>query len=303
MSDRLKDYLETLSDYDNEPLSEKITKIVKEVGELASVVTSLKGRNVNTLIDRDNILEECVDVILNVQSIIQSTNSTEEEIEKIMVARILKRGGELRREKSAGISPIPYNIRIVIELQEGQDTGHLQMRRDELNAKMHTIQHHPKQHIMFSFWHLGSNRTAYNNLLETTYVFKQLGYDIIRQKIETVTWHDFAPKNPLERLRENCYFEAHINVACSTEMRDLATLIAGENDAFLSECVFRKMDSEYCIIKYTMISPNEHEALFRKHVEQFRNDLITHNFDVSHADINLSIYDTMISHDVNWLEE
>ncbi len=85
MNAELLNYIRSLSLKDTKTLSQKALKTTEEVGELAKAILPFDGAHGTNhrFVNKENITEECVDVILCALSIAYSLGSTDSSLERV----------------------------------------------------------------------------------------------------------------------------------------------------------------------------------------------------------------------------
>ena len=174
----------------------------------------------------------------------------------------------------------------------------------------------------------GDNRTAYEESERILTELKNRGYDVVRNKIETVPWHPAAPQDkdkdhPLfhgEPIPNGCYFESHIGIIISPEEKeDLNELVDFLNDSIcefsgtakLSRNFFKRSESGKFVNMLTyrsnMVTSKEFESEVRS-IEKIisgKNDwsLLSNfkKFDYEKVEIEYAVYDTNVTHDAKWI--
>ena len=339
---KIEEYVKELSKKDKKTLSQKALKLVEEVGELARVVLpydSAHGTN-HRFIDREAILEEIVDVHLTNISIAHSLGFTEDELNEMMV-RKAEKWATLQSKEDKVTFPLPYEIHVTIDLENSYthkyiNSGSLNDFKEHcrsIGVKPIVIYLEMKdkssmKDVMTSSKFFGDNRTAYEESERIAKRLKEMGYEVVRNKIETVPWHPAAPQDddkdhPLwhgDPIPNGCYFESHIGVIVTKETKeDLEELVDFLNDSIcelsgtakLSKNFFKKTEDGRFINMLTyrsnMVNAKEFETEVRSieriisgendwdMLEEFRS------FEYEKVEIEYAIYDTNVTHDAKWI--
>ena len=339
---KIEEYVKELSKKDKKTLSQKALKLVEEVGELARVVLpydSAHGTN-HRFIDREAILEEIVDVHLTNISIAHSLGFTEDELNEMMV-RKAEKWATLQSKEDKVTFPLPYEIHVTIDLENSYthkyiNSGSLNDFKEHcrsIGVKPIVIDLEMKdkssmKDVMTSSKFFGDNRTAYEESERIAKRLKEMGYEVVRNKIETVPWHPAAPQDddkdhPLwhgDPIPNGCYFESHIGVIVTKETKeDLEELVDFLNDSIcelsgtakLSKNFFKKTEDGRFINMLTyrsnMVNAKEFETEVRSieriisgendwdMLEEFRS------FEYEKVEIEYAIYDTNVTHDAKWI--
>ena len=118
MNKFLDDFIKDLSIKDKKTLSQKGLKLAEEVGELARAILpydSAPGTN-HRFSDREQILEEIVDVYLTNISIAHSLGFTDEEMND-MLNKKSKKWAELQLKEEEAKFPLPFEIHITVDAE------------------------------------------------------------------------------------------------------------------------------------------------------------------------------------------
>ena len=339
---KIEEYIKELSKKDKKTLSQKALKLVEEVGELARVVLpydSAHGTN-HRFIDREALLEEIADVHLTNISIAHSLGFTEEELSEMMI-RKAEKWATLQAKEDKATFPLPYEIHVTVNLENSYTHKHINEESlDEFKEHCKSIGVKPividlemkdkssMKDVMTSSKFFGDNRTAYEESERIAKRLKEMGYDVVRKKIETVPWHPAAPQDkdkdhPLfdgEPIPNGCYFESHIGVIVTKETKqDLEELVDFLNESIcefsgtakLSKNFFKKTDDGKFINMLTyrsnMANAKEFEAEVRS-IEKIisgKNDwsMLSHfrSFEYEKVEIEYAVYDTNVTHDAKWI--
>jgi NTP pyrophosphatase (non-canonical NTP hydrolase) len=338
----INDYIKDLSIKDKKTLSQKALKLVEEVGELARVVLpydSAHGTN-HRFIDREAILEEIVDVHLTNISIAHSLGFKEDELNEMMV-RKAEKWATLQAREDKVTFPLPYEIHVTVDLENSYTHKHINEESlDEFKEDCKSIGVKPividlemkdrssMKDVMTSSKFFGDNRTAYEESERIAKRLKEMGYSVVRNKIETVPWHPAVPQDkdkdhPLwhgDPIPNGCYFESHIGVIVTKETKqDLEDLVDFLNESIcefsgtakLSKNFFKKTDDGKFINMLTyrsnMVNAKEFEGEVRS-IEKIisgKNDwsMLSHfrSFEYEKVEIEYAIYDTNVTHDTKWI--
>ena len=309
-------FIENLSKKDKKTLSQKTLKLVEEVGELSKVILpydSAPGTN-HRFVDRAKLLEEIVDIHLCNISILKSLDFTNDDFNEMLVQKT-KKWSELQSREDEVNFPLPYEIHVTIK-NENLDIEKFKSDCNDIQVKPIIIDLESTSNIikdvMTSSKHFGDNKSSYMESLRIFNDLKDRGYNVIRNKIETVPWHMSAPKElkPNQKIDNDRYFESHIGVLISdSEKNRLSNLVQYINDEQLvdgfvkmSQNFFKKVDSGTYINMITYRSYSLGYNDFNKNVEFLKQKLITSGFKFEKVEVEFAIYDSNIHHDSKWLE-
>jgi NTP pyrophosphatase (non-canonical NTP hydrolase) len=333
MNKFLDDFIKDLSIKDKKTLSQKGLKLVEEVGELARAILpydSAPGTN-HRFSDREQILEEIVDVYLTNISIAHSLGFTDEEMND-MLNKKSKKWAELQAKEEAATFPLPFEIHITVDLESYsiKNFGLEEFKSDcvEINVKPIVLDLEMKEgtlkDVMTSSKHFGDNRSAYEEANRIANELTSLGYKVVRKKIETVPWHPAAPTFKTgEPIPNGCYFESHIGVVISPEEKPyLEGLVEELNAGFfspsrgfsrpsqielggtckLSQNFFKKSkDGSKFVNMLTYRDSMTCKEDFERDVELIKFLLNEDKFGFEKVEVEYALYDTNVNHDAKWI--
>jgi NTP pyrophosphatase (non-canonical NTP hydrolase) len=322
----INDYIKDLSIKDKKTLSQKTLKLVEEVGELARVILpydSAHGTN-HRFTDRDAILEELVDVYLTNISISHSLGFTDEEFNDMLVKKTEKWGSLQVKEEEATF-PLPFEIHVTVDGDKSKSENfHFDI--DEFKEDCSLVGVKPividleindgsiMKDVMTSSKFFGDNRTAYEESERIVKELKDRGYNVVRNKIESVPWHPAAPViSRGEAIPNGCYFESHIGIIIYPEQKeDLQTFIGStltnghlielSGTAKLSQNFFKKSnDGSKFVNMLTYRSNMCGRPKFTLEVEGIKHLLKEEGFDFEKVEVEYAVYDTNVTHDAKWI--
>ena len=339
---KIEEYIKELSKKDKKTLSQKALKLVEEVGELARVVLpydSAHGTN-HRFIDREALLEEIADVHLTNISIAHSLGFTDDDLNEMMV-RKAEKWATLQAKEDKATFPLPYEIHVTVDLENSYTHKHIneeslnEFKEDckSIGVKPIVIDLEMKdkssmKDVMTSSKFFGDNRTAYEESERIAKRLKEMGYEVVRNKIETVPWHPAAPQDkdkdhPLwhgEPIPNGCYFESHIGVLVTKETKpDLEELVDFLNESIcefsgtakLSKNFFKKTEDGRFVNMLTYRSNMANAKEFESEVRAIEKIISGKNdwsmldgfrsFEYEKVEIEYAVYDTNVTHDAKWI--
>ena len=338
MNKFLDDFIKDLSIKDKKTLSQKGLKLVEEVGELARAILpydSAPGTN-HRFSDREQILEEIVDVYLSNISISHSLGFTDEEVNE-MLNKKSKKWAQLQLKEDAATFPLPFEIHITVNTSDewdgkatlfGFEIEHFRNTCDEIGVKPIVLDLEMKEgtlkDVMTSSKHFGDNRSAYEEANRIANELTSFGYKVVRKKIETVPWHPAAPTFKTgEPIPNGCYFESHIGVTISPEEKPyLEGLVEELNAGFfspsrgfsrpsqielggtckLSQNFFKKSkDGSKFVNMLTYRDNMTCKEDFERDVELIKFLLNEDKFGFEKVEVEYALYDTNVNHDSKWI--
>ncbi len=319
----INDYIKDLSIKDTKNLSQKGLKLVEEVGELARAILpydSAPGTN-HRFVDRENILEEVVDVYLTNISILHSLGFTDEEFNEMLIRKSEKWGRIQSKEEEAKF-PLPFEIHITISIDRPDFIDDFRQDCKQINVKpivldLEVNNESPIKDVMTSSKHFGDNRTAYEESERISSELISLGYTVVRKKIETVPWHPAAPTTKTgEPIPNSCYFESHIGVLITPDLKEVLQEFVNDlnngnselgsvrlgGTIRLSQNFFKKSkDGSEFINILTYRDSMTCRTDFEKDIETIKSSLKASSFGFEKVEVEYAIYDTNTNHDSKWL--
>jgi len=321
----LNEYIKSLSLRDKKTLSQKALKTCEEVGELAKAILpfdSAPGTN-HRFIDREKILEEISDVYLTNISIAYSLDFTDEEIYDMIQKKAMK-WQEIQSKEEKASFPLPFEIHITVDLN-GVENKKSFVNKFKDSCKSICVKpiviefqldNDTLEDVMTSSKHFGDNRSAYEESERISNQLKEMGYKVVRKKIETVPWYSAAPIiDGILPIPNNCYFESHIGVTITPEQKDkLQNYVNFLNDSFedsecggvakLSQNFFKKSEDGSKFVNMITYRNNlcGYET-FKEEVELIKLSLMSNEFEFEKVEIEYAIYDSNIHHDDIWISE
>lgn len=313
MKQELIDYIRHLSKQDRKSLSEKVLKTGEEFGELAKVAlpyTQAYATN-HRFIKREQILEEAVDTILCSLSVAYDLDFTDAEVND-MIALKCKKWQSLQAAEQDIIYPLPYEIHITVKaggseewfkkVCEGAQIKPVFIDNQFKSGKI-------ERDVLTSYTHYGNNATAYNKMRELSdYLKSDGGFDIVRDKIETVPWHPAAPCKTGDIMPKDCYFEAHIGVIDTNhfllkhDITNWNNVWRDKHQLSLSNNPYKAKEDGTVVTwitfrETTLLYPN-----FESMVQSILDMLEHHGWKIDKVHKEFAVYDSNVSHDAAWLK-
>jgi len=308
MDKKLIEFIKRLSASDTKTLSQKTLKACEEVGELAKVVLPFEDAFAckHRFVDRRSILEEVADVILTVKSIAYDLNFDDDDLEEMIKEKSLYWAELQNRDRDAKF-PVPYEIHVTVQTNsiesfkaECAQACVKPLLLDLQNSQGGSIM----QEVMTSSIHIGDNSSVYADMSKLSYTLTQLGYKVIREKIETVPWHPAAPSakhaNPI--MPPSCYFESHLAIVATEETLPKLRELVTKHGCHLSKNVFKKLDSTRFKIMATYRKYDGVFETFKDSLELIKKDITAAGFEIEKTIVEFSVYDSKVSHDAAWLK-
>lgn len=301
-------FIRELAKQDRKTLSQKALKVCEEAGELAKVILPYDNASgtIHRFVDRKAILEEIADVYLTIISIAYAEDFSDEEIQD-MVEYKAKKWADIQRVEAKLQDKIPYEIHVTVSGEISKDKFIrvcnglgvkpiiLDLQKDENIIK----------DVMTSSVYMGNNRGAYQEMKRISNGLWAQGFEIAREKIETVPWHSAAPssKGRTILMPKDCYFETHIGVVVPNQFgtqKSILARVAKDYGAHLSRNAFKThADGSFT----QMVTYRKYEGTYEEFEAEAQRleTAIRERFAIEKRITEFSIFDTKVSHDSAWL--
>lgn len=307
-------YIKNLSLNDKKTLVQKTLKLGEEFGELAKVVLPFEGAygTNHRIPNKNKILEEIVDIYLVNISILHDCQFTEEEFQnKLFEKAQIWNGLQIKEDRALSKSDLmPYEIHITLNSLDGLDVEKFKLDCKSIGVKPIILALQDKNSnkimddVMTSSKIYGNNGIAFEEMKRISNSLTNLGYNVIREKIEASYWHAKAPfrEDGNTIMPDGCYFEVHLNIECDKEKIIKLNQIAKSTNCHLSRNAFKVIDENTFTIMMTYRSYDQVFEDFENHLNFIKEILFLNKFKLEKEIIEFAIYDTKINHDNKWLE-
>lgn len=213
----LIEQIDRLSLRDTKTLSQKALKATEEVGELAKAVLPYEGANCTNhrVPSGDKIIEECADIMLVAYSIMKVMGCSLADIESAIRRKANKWETLLDNEAATDLEKLDFEVHITVK--EVEDLESFKSVCAEIGVKPIILDLYGTQTIkdvMTSSNFCGTTRGGLEYAKEIGQRLRDKGFDVLREKVETVPWHPAAQIKP---IREPGYFEAHFAFHAPTD--------------------------------------------------------------------------------------
>lgn len=162
--------------------------------------------------------------------------------------------------------------------------------------------------VMTSSKFIGNNKEALDECNRICEELEKNQFKVVRKKIESFPWHPMAPKSNND-MPKNCYFESHVGVSIFPDdkprlLEFINSLDLKSGKPKLSQNFFkRSIDGSRFINMVTLRSYELGYDNFKNDVEVLKKSLIDNGFEFEKVEVEFAVYDTNVSHDINWIEE
>jgi NTP pyrophosphatase (non-canonical NTP hydrolase) len=314
MQQDILELIKQLSLNDPKTLSQKTNKLFEEGGELARAVLPYENASgtLHRVIHKGNLLEEAVDSILVAISIAYSLGYDDDAISSVMKRKALYWAELQQNEANVDPDRIPFEIHVTVSVAPNLDMFKKDCASIGVKAvvlALHTTTDDVLRDVMTSEVVIGSTTAAFDAMQKTKAALEEIGYDVIRTKIEAAPWHPSAPTeaNGLQHaFGTRNYFESHIEVTVLDAPESPVSLNklkkCLENfDAHLSANFFKANDEA----KTVMVTLRRYTGTlekFKKVLETLKATISDGGFVYNKKDIvEYSIYDSNTDHDNVWM--
>jgi hypothetical protein len=311
MDQKLLDYIKLLTKADTKSLIGKVAKTAEETGELAKAVLPFENASgtLHRFIEKELILEQCVDVYLCVQSIAYQLGYSDEEFEN-MTRNKAEKWQKIQVKEEGLEFPIPYEIHVTVELPKNE----FQIERFKKVCKSIDVKpividlendgENIMRDVMTSSHLFGDNASVYVEMQRIEKLLTDANFKVVRSKIETVPWHPAAPSSYGDKMPNDCYFEAHVGCIVSPLDKLKLKTYTDKNDLLhLSRNAFKKLEDGKFVNMITFRRYDTHFSVFEGQLNNYLADLDMMGIEYEKVITEFAIYDTKVSHDFLWLEE
>ena len=154
--------------------------------------------------------------------------------------------------------------------------------------------------VMTSSTIITDNDSVYHELNRIKKGLAEYGFNVIREKIETVPWHPVAPTTS-NAMPQNCYFECHFNVRSTIDRNSTLKQLSDAYQCHMSKNVFKHITDTEFYQMITVRSYSDSTDDFTMRVAKIKNELTSNQFFVEKTIVEFALYDSNVSHDNQWL--
>ena len=260
-------------------------------------------------IGKEKILEECVDTILCALSIVYSLKYSDSELEDMLIRKSGKwaaiQHSEAKCEKDSKFS-LPFEMHVTIRRKNPDTKMLFGLHCLKYGLKAIELENIGKDwlniDLMTESKFYGNNREAYDRLKQISNGLKYDGFEVLREKIETVPWHPASPHNngPVMEMSEGGYFEAHLSYDIKkSEYTGIVWCLKKMN------CnISRSVSKSTAETNRVFITVRTHTDTYENFCKDVENEkaLIVGFVGEPVAELHeYSIFDTNVSHDAKWI--
>lgn len=294
----LSERIRTLSLRDTKTLSQKGLKASEEVGELAKAILPFEGAHGTNhrCPNEDKVFEECADTLLVVLSIMHSMGKSDEDIVNELSRKTDYWQFLIENEDKADLSSLDFEIHITVKEAEVEpfmeDCSAIGVKPIILDLY---TDGGPIKDVMTSSRFRGSTMEVMRHTKDLANEIRDLGYEVVREKIETVPWH---PAAMVHAPKQSAYFEAHIAFTPDERLRAFAEL----HDVHMSRNAMKKGADVVAMGTYRVSADLTSPEKFKTMVEKICKSAELVGLKVrSRPHVEYSLWDTNEQHDKAWI--
>jgi NTP pyrophosphatase (non-canonical NTP hydrolase) len=317
MNRELLQYVKELSRGDRKSFSQKVIKLFEEGGELAKKALPFDDAHGtrHRFTSKDSILEEVADVILVALSIGYDLGMDDDDLEATL-NRKARYWNELQAtEAVTAATSFPYEIHITVTSDSNWDyfahiCSDLAWETKPLLLANYSIENKTIENaMMLSHVVKGTPRQANERLSQMVEIFQDAGFNVIRQKIETVPWHPASNRMPINP-NGVFYLENHMKVRVDKSNFEILNWAINQirsnwkNDTFgLSWNTMKPAVDGVRTYFFTYRSKLVDKESFKRQAAEVADMLrcTPGIIEVTSENLEFSVYDTAESQDDSWM--
>lgn len=289
-----------LSKRDTKTLSQKALKAAEEVGELAAEVLPYEGAEGTNhrLPNSDAIAEECADVILVAYSILKAMDRTDAEIIDVIQKKTDYWQFLTDNERYADINNLEFEIHITVS--QVDDIEKFKRDCNTIGIKPIILDLYTPdmviKDVMTSSHYRGDTKSVVEYSKALVKYFKNLGYRVVREKIESAPWH---PAAIAHKQGKSAYFEAHFEF-CDLNKKNLVEAFAKNHNIHLSRNVMKKGDRQAIMGTYRVDASQVSVEEFKAKVADIFACVVPMGVRKQPV-VEYSLFDSNKAHDKEWV--
>lgn len=305
----MEDIVISLSNQDSKTLSQKLLKLMEEVGELSKEILSLENTSgsVYHFTTLSRVVDELVDVDLVCQSMRVHLGISDEVFDSVMQEKINKWARRQAIEEKV-TSKIPFEIHITVNADGDLESFKQCCQSLSVKPIILALQREGKSDIkdvMTSSICYGSNQDAFIEMKRIVAGLADAGFTVKREKIETVPWHPAAPQDmELDvKFSPSHYFESHLNFHVNTDQISDLRDLCKSHGVHLSSNVFKQNTDGSCVVMGTIRDAFTIYQAFKQRVDDVVAMFKNKGYSIEKQIVEYALYDSKYSHDNEWLQK
>jgi hypothetical protein len=156
------------------------------------------------------------------------------------------------------------------------------------------------QDVMTSSKITGDDYDAFQKMVEVSHTLTDKGFNVVREKIETVPWHPKALVH--DGYSTENYFETHIPVLIKEDEVEGLAKVAKFLKLHLSRNAFKKLSNGYVVQFITLRTYTESLITFKFWMKYHMEALYKYGYSFfEEPEIEYALYDSKVNHDAEWI--
>jgi hypothetical protein len=156
------------------------------------------------------------------------------------------------------------------------------------------------QDVMTSSKLTGDDTDAWNRMKEVTWYLQAKGFNVVREKIETVPWHSKALIH--DANSQEGYFETHIPVIVKEDEVAGLIKVAKFLDLHPSKNALKKLARKQVVQMVTLRRKDCSSEQFKNWVDWALESLHKYGYSLlKEPEIEYALYDSNVNHDASWI--
>jgi NTP pyrophosphatase (non-canonical NTP hydrolase) len=307
----LCDFIRSLTAKDKKTLSQKALKTTEEVGELAKAILPFENADgtKHRFSNKEKIIEESIDVILCALSIAYELGADDDRIEELMW-RKSEFWSQLQLREQDKPFPLPFELHVTVD--KNSDFEKFKNVCNTLGIKAISLDlqdldgNTVLDEMMTTSKVIGDTKKAMSDVYDIRLALEKEGFNVVREKIETVVWHPAAPSSNggKQDVENDEYFESHIEVLIKpdSELQAFKNMVYMHN----GHIAYNKRKVYSDGTKKVLVTLRGYRGStvekFKDRVTEFCTKLERWGFEFDKPLLEYSIYDTNVKHDQEWMK-
>ncbi len=296
------DEIISLSKNDTKTISEKALKVFEEGGELSKAIlpfVEAEGCN-HRFPSLNKVVEEAVDTCLAALSIPLSLGVSIDEISILFDKKTQYWKKLVEREKAIDLNNLAFEIHITVDNIQDIDTFKVDCEKISVKPIILDLYNNNNviKDIMTSSVFIGTTKNAHEYSNGISISLENMGYKVLRQKIETVPWHPASYHSHKLSIKNTSYYETHFAFSEADDIVEFSK----KHNIKISKNLMKKNNNNIQMGTYRISSNLMSIASFEQKVSDIVNDGIDNNITILEKPIiEYALYDDNKEHDREWI--